>query len=114
MKRVIAITLSIAVTASAVSCASSKKMSTPSSSQEQSASVVQNGERDGSSFEKAVKVHSIEEEYQWVAEHHPSVQLKKQSLVFNKKKPYDILTFTRKDGSDQNFYFDISSFYGEF
>ena len=71
-------------------------------------------ERDGSSFEKAVKIKSVREEYQWVAAHHQSLELKSQTLIFKDKKPFDVLTYKRTDGSEQKFYFDISSFYGKF
>jgi hypothetical protein len=69
--------------------------------------------RDGSSFERAVVVNSIEEEYRWVTQRIQSKQLKKQRLVFYRKKPYDILTFILTDGTDEDFYFDVSTFYGK-
>jgi hypothetical protein len=37
-----------------------------------------------------------------------------QSLDFNDKKPYDVLTFETTDGTKKEIYFDISNFYGKF
>lgn len=70
-------------------------------------------ERDGTSFEKAIVVNSVREEYEWVRDHHPEAQMKQQSLSKHKRKYYDILTFVMPDGSERDFYFDISRFYGK-
>lgn len=69
-------------------------------------------EYDGSSFEKAVKVKSVREEYQWLRKHYPSYAMIKQTLVFNDNSPYDVL-FIEIDGVKKKVYFDISSFYGK-
>lgn len=69
--------------------------------------------RDGSSFEKAIKVNSIGEEYDYVRKVCPSCKMQKQALVHNKKNPYDILYFKRPDGKEVQYYFDISSFFGK-
>jgi len=34
-------------------------------------------------------------------------------LIFEKKKPYDLLEVEKPDGSKASYYFDISSFYGK-
>jgi hypothetical protein len=93
---------------SATSCHSTKKTALQTTTVGEA-----DNEHDATSFEQAVKVRSIREEYQWVGAHHQSLELKGQALVFKDKKPFDVLTFTRTDGSEQKFYFDISSFYGK-
>lgn len=72
------------------------------------------GDRDGSSYENAVVVKSIKEEYEWVRVHYPGSQMQSQALMFRDKKPYDALTFKLNDGTTKTFYFDISSFFGKF
>ncbi|RMB61081.1 hypothetical protein EAX61_06285 [Dokdonia sinensis] len=74
---------------------------------------IDNSKRDGSSFEKAILVKSISEEYDYVRSNCSGCQLKGQALVFDKKKPYDILTATTPDGKEKQYYFDISKFYGK-
>jgi hypothetical protein len=93
-------------------CASHKPVTAQPAVMEDNTAV--NEGRDGMSFDQAIKVNNIREEYQWVAAHHQSLTLKQQSLQFKDKKPYDVLTFTRTNGSEQRFYFDISNFYGKF
>jgi hypothetical protein len=67
---------------------------------------------DGSSFEKAIVVKSITEEYAWVKKVCPECKFKKQALRQNNKKYYDLLYFD-KDGTTVIYYFDINSFYGK-
>jgi len=69
--------------------------------------------RDGSSFEKAIIVKSIAEEYEYVGKVCADCQVLGQSLVFEKKKPYDILKLKKSDGEEVSYYFDISKFYGK-
>lgn len=69
---------------------------------------------EGLSIEKAVKVKSINEEYQWAKAQCPGCQFMGQALMFVKEKPYDALTFKASDGTEKKFYFDISSFFGKF
>jgi len=73
---------------------------------------VATNDRDGLTFETAVIVKSINEEYSWVREHYPGSQMQMQALVFQGKTPYDVLTFRLADGTTQKFHFDISKFYG--
>lgn len=72
-----------------------------------------NEPRDGSSFEKAIVVKSIAQEYAYVKTVCPECQLQAQSLVFNKKKPYDLLIFKKSNGEEVVYYFDVSRFYGK-
>lgn len=87
--------------------------STKSSKQASSESSVGETVRDASSFEKAIVVKSIREEYEWVEKNYPGSKMLQQSLSFKNKKPYDILSFTLSDGSKRDFYFDVSKFYGK-
>jgi len=78
----------------------------------------QDGERDGSSYEKAIIIQDstesagIKAEYKWLNEHYPGYKMKKQSLSFYKGKAYDILQFKYK-GKKKKIYFDISNFFGK-
>lgn len=74
---------------------------------------VSDGERDGSSYEKAIIVKSIPAEYQYVKKVCPGCQFQGQSLVFHKNKPYDILKYKKPNGEMVSYYFDISKFYGK-
>lgn len=91
----------------ASSCKSTQKATSSSTQQETSVA-------DGSSAEKAIKVKSIGEEYEWAKAHCLGCQFSGQALLFVNKKPYDALTFKLPDGSEKKFYFDISSFFGKF
>lgn len=71
-------------------------------------------EQDGSSYQKAIVVKSIRSEYEWIEAKYPGSKVVKQALVFNEKKPYDILTVKLADGNEKDFYFDISKFFGKF
>lgn len=69
--------------------------------------------KDGSSVENAIAVKSISEEYAYVKKACKGCQLLGQALIFEKKKPYDILKLKKPDGTEVSYYFDISSFYGK-
>jgi len=70
-------------------------------------------EKDGSSFEKAVMVKNISEEYEWLGQYFPGYKFILQSLMFDKKQPYDVLKIVTIDGETLHIYFNISSFYGK-
>lgn len=72
-----------------------------------------NIDRDGSSFEKAIIVNNISEEYAYAKKVCSDCSFIQQALVFEKRKPYDILTFKKPGGQTVEYYFDISSFYGK-
>ena len=72
-----------------------------------------NVQRNGSSFEKAIIAKSISSEYEYARKVCSDCQLLGQSLVFEKKKPYDILKFKKPNGEEVSYYFDISKFYGK-
>lgn len=69
-------------------------------------------ENDGSSFEKAVKVQNIPEEYEWLRKYYPGYKMLLQQLVFENNSPYDILSI-EINGVRKKVYFDISSFFGK-
>ena len=70
-------------------------------------------EKDGSSFEKAIIVNSIPEEYQYVKTACPNCKFVMQSLMMHKGKPYDVLEYNKPNGETVSYYFDISKFYGK-
>jgi len=70
--------------------------------------------QDGLSFETALKVNSVAEEYDFVRLNCQDCTFIRQALVEHKKKPYDILTLEKPNGDEINYYFDINSFYGNF
>jgi protein involved in sex pheromone biosynthesis len=70
------------------------------------------GSNDGSSYEKAIVVNSVSEEYAYVKKVCPGCKFKKQSLSSKNKKYYDILIFI-DSGSEVMYYFDINSFFGK-
>ena len=70
--------------------------------------------KDGSSIESAIKVRNVSQEYAYIKKVCEGCQLLGQSLLFEKKKPYDKITVKTIDGKEVSYYFDISSFYGKF
>ncbi|WP_157491893.1 hypothetical protein [Gelidibacter mesophilus] len=93
------ITIGVMLVFLALSCASSKNIA--------------KHERDGSTYEKAVIVNSIVEEYEYVKKDCQGCQLLGQSLSHYKNKPYDILSLKKLDGEEVAYYFDISKFFGK-
>lgn len=69
--------------------------------------------RDGSSVEKAIIVKSIAEEYEYVRNVCPDCELQMQMLIFDKKKPYDVIEVKNSEGETISYYFDIHKFYGK-
>ncbi|WP_323028108.1 hypothetical protein [Gelidibacter japonicus] len=98
MKKIITISF-ILITLFISSCSSTKDLTV--------------SERDGSSYEKAVIVKSVAEEYEYAKKACQGCQLLGQSLSQYKNKPYDILRFKNSDGDEVIYYFDISKFYGK-
>ncbi len=68
---------------------------------------------DGSTFEKAIVVSTVEEEYRYVKQVCAECEFIRQSLASNNGKPYDILEFKKPEGETVFFYFDISNFFGK-
>ena len=69
--------------------------------------------RDGSSVEKAIIVKSISEEYEYVRKVCSNCELQMQMLIFDKKKPYDVIEVKNSEGDTIRYYFDIHKFYGK-
>ena len=69
--------------------------------------------RDGMTFEKAIVVNSIKEEYKWIEAKYPGSRVEGQALIRKNGKPYDVLTFVTKEGEKKEAHFDISSFFGK-
>lgn len=69
--------------------------------------------QNGSSFEKAVFVKSIPEEYQWLRDYYPGHSVLRQTLMFHGEKPYDVIMIRTLDGETIDVYFDISDFFGK-
>lgn len=74
---------------------------------------ITSAERDGSSPERAIAVKSIKEEYDWVYAKYPQSRVVKQALISQGKRHYDLLTVALPDGRREEFYFDITSFFGK-
>lgn len=69
---------------------------------------------DGSTVEKAIKVGSVDEEYQIMRKLCPDCRLVGQSLVPKGNKHYDVIDLVRPNGEKVVYWFDINSFYGNF
>jgi hypothetical protein len=74
---------------------------------------------DGSAFEAAIIITAdsertgVDAEYDYINKHFPGSRRGSQSLVQHKKRDFDILEFTTKDGNKRKLYFDITSFLGK-
>jgi len=94
------------------SCSPSKNVSS-NSTQDGMAVQTPAQRRDGMTFESAVIVKSVKEEYAWIAANYPESTLQSQALVKENGKPYDVLTFVTKDGETKTAHFDVSKFFGK-
>jgi len=74
---------------------------------------IQTSINDASSIEKAIKVSSVPEEYEYVRKVCANCKVISQALIFDKKKPYDLLKVKTAEGKEVYYYFDISKFYGK-
>ena len=68
---------------------------------------------DGSSYEKAIKVNSVAEEYEYVGRVCSDCQLIRQLLAYEKNKYFDVITMKKPNGEIVSYYFDITEFYGK-
>ena len=94
--------LLILATSAIVGCATTASTATPTSP---------NGEADGLSCERRVKVGAIPEEYAWVKEHYPGADVTMQSLSDCGGSPVDKLHLKTADGKTVITFFDISTFF---
>jgi len=73
---------------------------------------------DGSSMERAVKIHEndtergIAAENAWIAEHLPQYRKTGQALLQDKSGIYDRITVQSAAGDTREIYFEISEFFG--
>lgn len=78
----------------------------------------------GESMEEAIVIQAdktasgVSQEYQWVEQHFGKRgvdwQLVKQALLHKDDRAYDMLHIRLADGTEKQFYFDITSFFGKF
>jgi hypothetical protein len=101
----------ISITLLISSCSSSKK-TTAAAPVNSSPAAAANATNDGSSFEKAIVVKNISEEYAYIRKVCPGCKVIKQALRSNNKKYYDVL-YVNNNGTEVVYYFDINSFYGK-
>jgi hypothetical protein len=114
MKKIL---LLLALTTILFSCSTKKKAE---GQQPSTQSVSSTGEKDGSSFEKAIVINEkseskgVDAEYAWLRQNYPGYHMERQSLTFNNGKSYDILKIKTAEGKKKDVYFDISNFFGKF
>ena len=92
------ICLLVAITILNIGCSSSKTSQT----------------NDGLSFETAIKVNSVEKEYKLLPNLCPECNLTSQGTTSKGNKHYDIMTMIKPSGEKVVYYFDITSFFGNF
>jgi hypothetical protein len=101
----------------AASCNTSKKASNSSTSGNSIA--VNEADRDGSSYEKAIVIQEktestgVDAEYAWLKKHYPGYKMKQQSLTNKNGKAYDLIEIVTAQGKTMTIYFDISNFFGK-
>lgn len=79
---------------------------------------------DGSSMEQAIVITAtssiigVPEEYNYIeltcGQRDVDYTIKGQTLYEQNDRQYDVISVKQKDGSKRDFWFDITSFYGEF
>lgn len=70
--------------------------------------------KEGSSFDTAIKVNSVREEYEYIEANCSDCKFMGQSLSEHKGKMFDVIKVEKPDGSTGTYYFDIKSFFGKF
>lgn len=68
----------------------------------------------GLSFETAIKVNSIEQEYRSLEELCSGCDLEQQGLGSKDNKYYDIMRVRNSNGESVEYYFDITNYYGKY
>lgn len=112
MKKIILLFLIVGLT---VSCTTTKKLSQAQGQNKTAITHV----HDGSSYKNAIIIHEKTEtngvaaEYAWLRKHYPGYRFKEQAMVYDHRKPYDILTIVTNSGAQKEIYFDISAFFGK-
>jgi len=70
--------------------------------------------KDGLSFDTAIKVNSVPEEYQYIEANCKDCKFIGQSLSEYNGNMFDVIKVEKPDGSTSLYYFDIKSFFGKF
>lgn len=96
-----------------MACSTTKNINKTTKDETNTTQKIDNTGRDGSSFKKAIIVKSINEEYAYVKKDCINCTMLGQALVYNEKKPFDILRLKNADGKEVAYYFDISLFFGK-
>ncbi|MUU78489.1 hypothetical protein [Winogradskyella endarachnes] len=112
MKKLIQLTCIIGLIFTS-SCSSTKNINNSEKEEITTSKNIDNTARDGSSFEKAIIVKSIKEEYVYVKKNCINCTMLGQALAYNDKKPFDILRLKNAEGKEVSYYFDISLFFGK-
>ena len=68
---------------------------------------------DGLSFDRAVVVYSVEEEYDWLLANYPGFRGIEQAMRYEKEKPFDVHQIALPDVREIFVHFDISEFFDE-
>lgn len=74
---------------------------------------------DGASFISAILINErfegkgIALENEWLKAHYPGHTVVSRGLNINKRVPYDVITITIPDETQNKVYFDISKFFGK-
>jgi len=98
-KNIFRLSLVFLIITTFISCASTKN--------------IENSDLDGSSYEKAIKVKNIEQEYEYLKKICTNCKLLEQRLTEYNNKPYDVIKLKKINGEIVEYYFDISKFYGK-
>ena len=90
-----------------ISAKSTSKAVNPTKEDTKKISKTESG--NGSGFETAIKVKTVEEEYKYLSANYPGSTVLGQALVYDDNgTPYDILTVQMPDGKTAKFYFDVT------
>ena len=102
-------------------CSTTKHTSSHSESQATTAvASIPKSTDDGLSFATAVVItektetSGVQAEYAWIKQHYENYEIKKQSLSYHDKKPFNVITITLANGNNLDLYFDITNYFGKF
>ena len=88
---------------------SAKSNSSKGNTQKSNTKTTKTNSGDGLSFETAIKVNTVEEEYKYLSAKYPGSSVLGQALVYDDNgTPYDILTVQMPDGKTVKYYFDVT------
>ena len=64
-------------------------------------------------IEATNSIDGVPQEYEYIRQHYPQWRVKRQEVVHDSGKTYDLLEIVSPDGSSKAVYFDISAWYGK-